>query len=180
MRVLTFGLSRWRASFLSVFLSWVSKTQPNNPLHRYEFCPPKFFSKTFKFSIMFYSNWQISGGEPRRGQCRKALSPSPYPSILPSDTTSPVSSFPGYDHWEGLPLSIMGGGETYDRRAAAPTMFAFSFITTCNMLRQRTGLQHTPHPYLHHTSLPLSFRPHPPTHHFFESILALGYEFASS
>jgi len=28
----------------------------------------KFFSKTFKFSITFYSTWQISGG----GQCRKA------------------------------------------------------------------------------------------------------------
>jgi len=26
-----------------------------HPLHRYEFDPPKFFSKTFKFSIIFYT-----------------------------------------------------------------------------------------------------------------------------
>jgi hypothetical protein len=38
------------------------------PSHRYEFGPPKFFSKTFKFSIIIYPTWQISGG----GQCRKA------------------------------------------------------------------------------------------------------------
>ena len=34
------------------------------PLHRYEFGLPKFFSKTFKFSTIFYSSWQISGGGP--------------------------------------------------------------------------------------------------------------------
>jgi len=39
-----------------------------NPLNRYEVGPPKFFSKTFKFSIILCSTWQISGG----GQCRKA------------------------------------------------------------------------------------------------------------
>ena len=53
--------------FLSFFLSWVANTQLNhwtNPLHCYEFGLPKFFSKTFKFSIIFYSTWQ--------GQCRKA------------------------------------------------------------------------------------------------------------
>ena len=31
-------------------------------LHRYEFGPPKFFSKTFEFSIIFYSTWQTLGG----------------------------------------------------------------------------------------------------------------------
>jgi len=34
----------------------------SDPLHRYEFGPPKFFSKTFKFSMIFYSTWQISRG----------------------------------------------------------------------------------------------------------------------
>jgi len=38
------------------------------PLHHYEFGQPKFFSKTFELSIIFYSTWRISGG----GQCRKA------------------------------------------------------------------------------------------------------------
>ena len=38
------------------------------PLHRYESDPPQFHPKTFKFSIIFYSTGQISGG----GQCRKA------------------------------------------------------------------------------------------------------------
>jgi len=41
------------------------------PLHRYEFAPPKFFFKTFKFSMIFCSTWQISGG----GQFRKACRP---------------------------------------------------------------------------------------------------------
>ena len=40
------------------------------PLHRYEFGPPKFFSKSFKFSIIFYSTWQISGGGQWRKACR--------------------------------------------------------------------------------------------------------------
>jgi len=39
-----------------------------NPLSRYEFGPPTFFSKTLKFSILFYSSWQILGGD----QFRKA------------------------------------------------------------------------------------------------------------
>ena len=39
-----------------------------HPLHRYEFGPPKFFSKTFRFSMIYYSTWQISG----EGQWRKA------------------------------------------------------------------------------------------------------------
>jgi len=41
-----------------------------NPLYRYELCPPKFFSKTFKFSIIFYSTLQISGGGQFRKACR--------------------------------------------------------------------------------------------------------------
>jgi len=40
------------------------------PLHRYEFGPPKFFSKSFKFSIIFHSTWQISGGGQWRKACR--------------------------------------------------------------------------------------------------------------
>jgi len=39
-----------------------------NLSHHYEFGLPKFFSKTFNFSIIFYSTWQISG----LGQFRKA------------------------------------------------------------------------------------------------------------
>jgi len=41
-----------------------------NPLHRYRFGLPKFFCKTFKFSIIFYSTWQISGGGQYRKACR--------------------------------------------------------------------------------------------------------------
>ena len=41
-----------------------------NNLHRIEFGPPKFFSKTFKFSIIFYSSLQISGGGHFRKACR--------------------------------------------------------------------------------------------------------------
>ena len=33
-----------------------------HPLHRYEFGPRKFFSKKFKFGILFYSISQIFGG----------------------------------------------------------------------------------------------------------------------
>jgi len=40
------------------------------PLHRIEFGPPKFFSKTFTFSLIFYSTWQISGRSHFRKACR--------------------------------------------------------------------------------------------------------------
>jgi len=36
----------------------------SDPLHRCEFGPPKFFSKTFKFSIIFCSTLHIPGGGP--------------------------------------------------------------------------------------------------------------------
>jgi len=49
---------------------FVSNLLIYDPLHRYEFGPPKFFSKTFKFSIIFYSTWQISGGGRWRKACR--------------------------------------------------------------------------------------------------------------
>jgi len=39
-------------------------------LHRIEFGPSKFFSKTFKFSIIFHSTWQIFGGGHFRKACR--------------------------------------------------------------------------------------------------------------
>jgi len=37
----------------------------DHPLHRHQYGPPKFFCKTFKFSIIFYSTWQILGGSQR-------------------------------------------------------------------------------------------------------------------
>jgi len=40
------------------------------PLHCYKFGPLKFFSKSFKFSITFYSSWQFSGGGQWRKACR--------------------------------------------------------------------------------------------------------------
>jgi len=45
-------------------------TNSSYPLHRYEFCEPKFFSKTCKFSIILYPTWQISGGGRWRKACR--------------------------------------------------------------------------------------------------------------
>jgi len=39
-------------------------------LHRIEFGPPKFFSKIFRFSIIFYSTLQIFGGCHFRKACR--------------------------------------------------------------------------------------------------------------
>jgi len=53
LSVRTFQL-RWRA----------------HPLHRYEFVPPKSFSKTFNFSIIFYSTCKISGRGQFRKECR--------------------------------------------------------------------------------------------------------------
>ena len=34
----------------------------SNPLHRYEFGPPRFFSKTFNFFMVLYSTSQMSRG----------------------------------------------------------------------------------------------------------------------
>jgi len=54
---------------LDVSLLLNSKVLPNihppsrsDPLHRYEFGPPKFFSKSFRLSIIFNLTYQISGG----------------------------------------------------------------------------------------------------------------------
>ena len=59
-------------NFRESFLFWYSyifvTLSFSHPLHRYEFGPPKFFSKTFKFSKKIYSTWQSAGG----GQCRNA------------------------------------------------------------------------------------------------------------
>ena len=52
------------------------------PLHCIEFGPPKFFSKTFTFSIIFYSTLQISGGGHFRKACR-----SPKKESKPSEIT---------------------------------------------------------------------------------------------
>jgi len=51
-----------KASFSKEFRRGFQCGGEGYPLHRYEFGPPKFFSKTFQFSIIFYSTWQISGG----------------------------------------------------------------------------------------------------------------------
>ena len=48
----------------------ISVSNGSKPLHRYEFGPPKFFSRTFQCFIMFYSTWQISGGGQWRKACR--------------------------------------------------------------------------------------------------------------
>ena len=123
------------------------------------------------------------------------------PPLLHLDATTPVSSFTGHNHWGGTPppQPWARGGNTYDWRATAPTLFVFLFTATCTMLHQDLipGLaltQHStlarnntslpspsllPHPCLHHTSLLSSCRP-PSNTSFFESILALGFAFASS
>jgi hypothetical protein len=147
VRVLTFGLSRWRASFLSVFLSWVSKTQPNNPLHRYEFGPPKFFSKTFKFSIMFYSNWQISGGEPRSGP----MSKSPFALSVPFHTTlghniprvlfprlRPLGGTPPLNHGRAAAKPTIGARQ---RRLCLPS--PLSLPVTCSAKEPASNTHHT-------------------------------------
>ena len=53
-------IQQWSVIFLLAFY----------PLHRYEFGPLKFFSKTFKFSMIFYSTWQTSGGGQWPKACR--------------------------------------------------------------------------------------------------------------
>jgi len=122
-----------------------------------------------KWTINYFGfHWHLSAWLSLSLRLYSHLSPSPYPPLVPSDTTSSVCSFPGHDHWGGTPPLHHG------RAAAKPTisarqrltMFVFSFVTTCHMLPQRHGLQHTPHPCLHHTSLPPSWHPHPPTHDF--------------
>jgi len=51
---------------------WITRTVhfACYPLHRIEFGPPRFFSQTFMFSIIFYSTLQISGGGHFRNACR--------------------------------------------------------------------------------------------------------------
>jgi len=67
----------WLSPEIPTQINWNLRIQPStfwcievssNPLHRYEFGPPKFFSKTFQSFTIFYSTWQISG----EGQWRKA------------------------------------------------------------------------------------------------------------
>ena len=79
----------------------------------------------------------------------------------------------------GLPSrSWARGGETYDWRAAAPTLFVFVLAATCTMLRQDLTLSLAPtqHNTLarNHTPLPPPSiippptHPHLPTHHFLQ------------
>ena len=58
--------------------------------------------------------------------------------LLPSNPISPVSSSPGHDHWGGTspPQAWARGGDTYDWRATAPTLFVFVVTATCSMLRR--------------------------------------------
>jgi len=119
-------------------------------------------------------------------------SPSPYPPLLSSDPTSPVSSFPDHDHWGGFPLprSWAHGGETYDGRAAAPTLFVltlfvltlfvsklfvFVLTSTCTMLNQdfTPGPTLTQHPCMQPHFTPTSS---PPTqfHLIALSVLAIN------
>jgi len=52
-----------------------------HPLHRIEIGPPKFFSKTFRFSIIFYSTLQIFGGGHFRTACRSRTKESKQSEI---------------------------------------------------------------------------------------------------
>jgi len=79
---------QWMAPIYSIALQW-KRNKPgkhfqnsalqcffylfcfrSNPLHRIEFGPPKFFSKTFRFAIIFYSTLPIFGGGHFRKACR--------------------------------------------------------------------------------------------------------------
>jgi len=51
----------WDLEYVSLAYDILCKWFPFYPLHHYEFGPTKFFPKTFKFSIIFYSTWQIWG-----------------------------------------------------------------------------------------------------------------------
>jgi len=64
--------------------------------------------------------------------------PPPYPPLLPSDTTSPVSSFPDHDHWGGTPPLNHG------RAAAKPTISARQRLTMFVCLLLRHYLSHAP------------------------------------
>jgi len=76
--------------------------------------------------------------------CICGYPPSPYPPLLPSDQISPVSSFPVEDHWGGNPSIENGrGGEIYDWRAAAPTLFVLVLTTTCTMRHHDLTPAHT-------------------------------------
>ena len=54
----------------------------SQPLHRIEFGPPKFFSKTCKFSIIFYSTLQFSRGGHFRKACRSRKKESKQSEIV--------------------------------------------------------------------------------------------------
>ena len=99
------------------------------------------------------------------------------PPLLHLDATTPVSSFTGHNHWGGTPppQPWARGGNTYDWRATAPTLFVFLFTATCTMLHQDLipGLALTQHSTLarNNTSLPSpSLLPHPHTHTFQHTI----------
>ena len=105
-------------------------------------------------------------------------SPFTYTPLLPSDPTSPVSSSPGHDHWGGTfpPPSWARGGDTYDWRAAAPTLFVFVLNATSSMLRQerphtRPNTLTTP---LHATTLHSHLLPVTPLNPIAISILAIN------
>jgi len=75
------------------------------------------------------------------------IPPCPYPPLLPSATSSPVSSLTGYNHWGGtLPLNH---GRTTARLAIDARQWRL-WLTSCKLL---------PSPYTAETSH-LSFHPH--------------------
>jgi len=64
---------------------------------------------------------------------------------------------------DSLPRSWARGGETYDLRAAAPTLFVFVLTATCAMRRQDLTLSLTPsqHPCMQPHCTPTSSKPTP-------------------
>jgi len=110
--------------------------------------------------------------------CCGYIPPFPYPPLLPSDAISPVSSFPGHDHWGGLPPSIMGARPRNLRLARG------SADSGC--LRAHRYLHHAPptpdpasHPHntlaCNHSSLPPSSVLPPPHTHTFQHIILCKY-----
>ena len=107
-------------------------------------------------------------------ECCGYTPPLPYPPLLPSDATSPVSSFPSHDHWEGTPSLDHG------RTAAKPTISARQRINcTMRYLHHAPPRPHTrPHTLttplyattLHSHMLPPAHTPAPHSH------LCFGYK----
>ena len=96
-----------------------------------------------------------------------AVMVSPFPFPIPSPTTLgytiPRVLFPRPRPLVGdfPPRSWACGGETYNWRAAAPTLFVFVLTATCTMLRQdpTPGLAPSHHPCIQSHFTPTSCPP---------------------